>query len=52
LIKKEDLLKLIEIYSNEYNFKAIIPVSATKNESVELILNEIEESIPERSGIL
>ena len=30
LIEKEKLLKLIDMYSKEYNFEAIIPVSALK----------------------
>lgn len=30
LVKKEDLLKLIDIYSKEYDFNAVIPMSATK----------------------
>ena len=28
LVKKEDLLKLINVYSKEYNFEAVIPISA------------------------
>ena len=31
LAKKEDIAKLIEMYSKEYNFEAIIPISALKN---------------------
>lgn len=30
LVKKEELLKLIETYSKEYNFEAVIPMSASK----------------------
>lgn len=30
LVKKEELLKLIDIYSKEYKFDAVIPMSATK----------------------
>ena len=52
LVQKEKLLKLIEIYSKEYEFEAIIPVSALKNESTEKILDEIEKIIPERTSIL
>ena len=47
LIEKEKLLKLINIYSKEYNFEAIIPISALKNENTEKILDEIEKHIPE-----
>ena len=47
LIEKEKLLKLIDIYSKEYDFEAIIPISALKNENTEKILVEIEKHIPE-----
>ena len=43
LIKKEELLKLIKIYSDEYNFSAVLPISATKKESKEIVLKEIEK---------
>lgn len=47
LIEKEKLLKLIETYSNEYEFQAIIPISATNGENVDKILDEIEKNLPE-----
>lgn len=47
LIEKEKLLKLIDIYINEYNFEAVIPISALKNENTDKILQEIENHIPE-----
>lgn len=43
LVKKEQIAKLIEMYSKEYDFEAIIPVSAIKNKEVETILEEIEK---------
>lgn len=43
--EKEDLLKLIDLYQKEYNFEAVIPVSALKKENVELILEEIEKNL-------
>lgn len=43
LVKKEQIAKLIEMYSKEYNFEAIIPISAIKNKEVETILDEIEK---------
>ena len=46
LIEKEKLLKLIDMYSKEYNFEAIIPISALKNENTNQILDEIEKHIP------
>ena len=47
LVQKEKLLKIIELYKNEYNFEAIIPISATENENTEAILEEIEKVLPE-----
>ena len=47
LIEKEKLLKLIDMYSKEYDFEAIIPISALQNENTENILSEIEKHIPE-----
>ena len=44
---KEKLLKLIELYRKEYNFSAVIPVSATKKENIEIILEEIEKNLKE-----
>ena len=43
LVKKEDIAKLIELYSKEYNFETIIPISALKNKEVETILDEVEK---------
>lgn len=43
LVKKEQIAKLINMYSKEYNFEAVIPISAIKNKEVETILNEIEK---------
>lgn len=45
--EKEDLLKLIDLYQKEYNFQAVIPVSALKKENVEIILDEIEKNLKE-----
>ncbi|MDR0979285.1 MAG: GTPase Era [Lachnospiraceae bacterium] len=46
LIKKENLFKLIEIYSKEYNFEEVIPISALKKDNRELILQKIESLLP------
>lgn len=43
LVKRDSLLKLISIYSKEYDFKAVIPISALKKDSVEVVLDEIEK---------
>ena len=45
LIKRENLLKLIEIYRKEYDFEAIIPISATNSKYKEIILEEIEKNL-------
>ncbi len=45
LIKRENLLKLIDIYRKEYPFEAVIPISATNNKYKEVILNEIEKNL-------
>ena len=45
LVTKEHLTELINIYKDEYNFEAVIPVSVTKNKNLNEILNEIEKHI-------
>lgn len=47
LIEKENLFKIIDLYKNEYDFEAIIPVSSLKNENMEDIIKEIEKLLPE-----
>jgi len=44
---KEQLLKLIDLYQKEYDFTAVIPVSAFKKENIDVILNEIEKNLKE-----
>lgn len=46
-IKKESILELIKLYSEAYNFEAIIPISAKKNDGVDTLLNKIIELLPE-----
>lgn len=43
LVKKESLFKIIDEYSKQYNFSAVIPVEATKGKYAETVLNEIEK---------
>ena len=45
LIKREKLLNLIELYSKEYDFEAVIPISATNSKYREVILEEIEKNL-------
>ena len=45
LVKRETLLNLIDIYSKEYDFSAVIPISATNIKYKETILDEIEKNL-------
>ena len=47
LVKKEKLLSLIQKYSSEYKFEAVIPISATQVKYKEIILDEIEKNLNE-----
>lgn len=46
LIKREKLLSLIELYSKEYNFSAVVPISAFKDDGVQNVIDEILKIIP------
>ena len=52
LVKKEHLLKLIDLYRKEYDFEAVIPISATNSKYREVILDEIEKNLKPRTCIL
>lgn len=43
LVRKEEIARLIDLYSKQYDFEAIIPISAISNKEVEIILDEIEK---------
>ena len=45
LIKKEEILKVIQNYKDEYNFEAIVPISAEKQKNTEELLHEIEKNL-------
>ena len=45
LVEKESLLHLIDLYSKEYNFQAVIPISATNVKYKNVILDEIEKNL-------
>ena len=45
LIGKEELAELINLYKNEYDFKAIIPISAVKEKYKNIVLDEIENNL-------
>ena len=44
---KEDLLKLINQYRKEYDFTAVVPISALKQDNLEILLQEIEKNLNE-----
>lgn len=46
LVEKEKLLNLIEIYRKEYDFKAVVPISATKSDGIENIISELLKLLP------
>ena len=47
LVKREKLLNLIDVYRKEYEFEAVIPISATNVKYREIILDEIEKNLKE-----
>ena len=47
LIDKEEILKVIDMYKNEYDFEAVIPVSTLSNKWNDTILDEIEKNLKE-----
>ncbi|MBP3801083.1 MAG: GTPase Era [Clostridia bacterium] len=47
LVEKDKLLNLIDIYRKEYNFEAVIPISAKKEKYKDVILDEIEKNLKE-----
>lgn len=47
LVKKGRVYELVEEFKDQYDFEAIIPVSAKKNTQVESVLAEIEKLLPE-----
>ena len=47
LVKREKLLALIELYQKEYDFEAVIPISALDVKYKNTILDEIEKHLKE-----
>ena len=47
MVRKEELLPLIADYSSIHDFDAVVPISAKKNDGIELLLNDIREYLPE-----
>ena len=48
---KGKLLPLIELYSSEYEFQEVIPISALRGEAIPTLLSEIIEHLPENEPI-
>ncbi len=46
-VKKEDLLAVIAAYQSEYEFQAVVPISAKNGEGVQELLNVLESFLPE-----
>ena len=47
LIKKQELLPIIDYFSKLHDFHAIIPVSALKNDGLDRVLDELVKLLPE-----
>lgn len=46
LVEKEKLLELIKLYSEEYTFEAVVPISATTGKGTSELLQEIVKCLP------
>jgi len=46
LVRKDQLLPLIESLTNHYNFAQVIPVSALKRDGLQLLLSKIVDALP------
>ena len=46
-IAKEHILELMKMYSDKYEFEAIIPISAKEDDGIEILLDKIIELLPE-----
>lgn len=51
LADKSKLLPLIEWYSGEYDWRAVVPVSAIKGDMIEVLLAEVIKNLPEGEPI-
>ena len=47
LEQKEKLLEVIQLYSQEHNFDAVVPISAKNGQGVEALLDVLEDYLPE-----
>ncbi len=46
-VQKSEIMRVIEAYSSEFEFKSIIPVSAYKGDGLDLIYDELAPFIPD-----
>ncbi|MBR3511832.1 MAG: GTPase Era [Clostridia bacterium] len=46
LVKKESLLNLISKFNEQYDFSAVVPISAEKKEGIEKVLDELLKIMP------
>lgn len=49
--KREELLPLMEFYSEEHEFRSIVPVSALRGEAIDILLGEIGKNLPKGEPI-
>ena len=47
VVKKEKILKIIKMYSDEYKFSSVVPISAKNKKNINILLEEIEKLLPE-----
>lgn len=45
LVDRAQIAKLISLYSNEYDFASIIPISVVKSKNLDIVLQEIEKNL-------
>src|SRR5256885_10620250 len=51
LADKSKLLSLIEWYSSEHEWKAVVPISALRGDQIEQLLQEMLENLPESEAL-
>ncbi len=47
LVEKDSILEVISNYKSLMDFKSIIPVSAIRSETVDIVMNELKNTLPE-----
>lgn len=52
LTTKEHIAELISLYSKEYDFVSVVPISVIKDKNLDVLLNEIENNLNYRPYIL